>query len=171
MTLDARLAEQVLELVGSAWPRERWRTSDLLGRVTLFSEDREAGSVLRRGLRSQQMRLLVPVPSDLTPPPPLRPDLPRLLLATLPTLQSRPDLLRFLSLDESRVRARLTEQGPSLYWLDSNADVRLLITAQTRDELGEAARAFVMLERAPGPGRCARAAPSFTASSILATPA
>jgi len=163
VTLDATLAEQLLELVDSTWPRERWRMADLFARVQILSEEAEAAAILRQGLRPRALQRRVPLPAQLTAPPTLPPPLPRLIVATLATLQSRPDVLQLFALDAGAVRSRLSEQGSSLYWLDADDGLRVLLTAQTHGTLVEAAGAFAMLQRPPGPGWTAlQAAPAMS---------
>jgi hypothetical protein len=152
VTLDATFAEQLLELVDSIWPRERWRMADLFGRVQILSEEGDAAAILRQGLRPRALQQRVPLPAELTFPPTLPPPLPRLIVATLATLQSRPDALQLFALDAQSVRARLSEQGPSLYWLESGDELRVLLTAQTHEGLLQAARAFAALQRPPERG-------------------
>jgi len=152
VTLDATLAEQLLELVDSIWPPERWRMIDLFARLEILSEEREAALTLQQGLRPRAVQRWVPLPPGVTFRPLFPPPLPRLILATLPTLQSRPDVLQVFGLDAASVRARLFQHGSSLYWLHGDDDPRILLTARTHEGLVQAARVFAALPRPPGPG-------------------
>jgi len=93
----------------------------------------------------------VPLPADLTSLGTLTPPVPRVVVASLATLQTRPDVLQLFELDADGVRSRLSAHGPSLYCLDDD-DPRVLITARTRDDLLEAVRAFAALQQPPGLG-------------------
>jgi hypothetical protein len=152
VTLDASLGKLLLQLLDSAWPRERWRLSDVMSRVVAFSEDRESGALLRAGLRAQSMYLSSPVPPELSLPESLSPPAPRLILATLHTLRERPDVLRLLHLELASASAQVSASGPSLYWVDDDSGPALLLTGATTESLQAATRAFVGLQRLPPPG-------------------
>jgi hypothetical protein len=151
VTVDAALADSLLGLVDSAWPRQRWRMADLFGRMLLASEDREAASLLQASIRARSVYRWAPLPEDLTSPNELA-SLPRIVMATLPTLQTRSDVLRLFALEVGDVQLRLSRHGSGVYSTESDAGVQLLVTAQSRDGLIEAARAFAALQRPPAPG-------------------
>jgi hypothetical protein len=69
----ARHLGELLQLLDSAWPRERWRLADVMSRVVVFSEDRESEALLRAGLRAKSMYLYSPVPQELGLPESLSP--------------------------------------------------------------------------------------------------
>jgi hypothetical protein len=152
VTLDSTFAEQMLELLDSTWPPERWRMSDLFARVQILSEAGDAAAILGQGLRPRALQQRVPLPAELASPPTLPAPLPWLIVATLATLQSRPDALQLFALDAESVRSRLSDHGSSLYWLEGDDELRVLLTAPTHEGLLQTARAFAALQRPPGPG-------------------
>lgn len=152
ITLDASLAEHMLQIVDSHWPRERWRLEDVTRQLVVFSDDRAAAAQVRRGLRPSSLYSYVPVPEELAVPTAAARPVPRLVVATLSTLQQRPDVLRLFGLSPASARARVAEQGASLLWSDTADGGAMLLTAASRAQLRDAAQALSELSLAPTPG-------------------
>ncbi|MEY4545556.1 MAG: hypothetical protein RL685_1751 [Pseudomonadota bacterium] len=150
--LDASLSEQLLELLPTAWPRERWRMADVLTRMVLFSDKSELVKEVQQGLRSRSVHSYVPVPSQLSLPDSVPRPVPRLVLATLATLRARPEVLRAFGLSLSTTRTRVTKHGASLFWVEESQGPLLLVAAPTQASLLVASRTFASLQTVPEPG-------------------
>lgn len=151
VALDASLADHLLQLVESDWPRARWRMADVTRRLVVFSDDREAAAIVREGLRSASLSSYVPVPEHLNASG-AGESAPRLIVATVATLQKRPDLLESLGLDLASARARVHQQGASLFASDGTQGLSMLVTAASRERLQAAAKSFCSQPLAPAPG-------------------
>lgn len=163
VTLDASLAEHLVQLIASDWPRERWRLGDVTRSLVAFSDDPQAAELLRESLRPYSLYTYEPVPDDLGLSPEVSQPVARLVVATVATLRQRPDVLELFGEPWPSVRRRVSAEGASVLWRDGGAAVSMLLTAGTRAALRDAIRALSELPAVPADG--------WTALRARATPA
>lgn len=151
--LDAALGEQLLGLVQTAWPPERWRPRDAFARVVVLSDDVAASQPFERAIRASRLERHAPLPSDVKAVLGSDAPGPRVVFTTLQTLRARPDVLEPFALELGAVAWQLARQGTSVYWRDDERGVPLvLVVAPHARALSEGAAALGARETLPPAG-------------------
>lgn len=151
--IDAALGEQVLGLVQTAWPPERWRPRDVFARVVVLADEAAATQPFERAIRAARLARFTPLPADLKAALGGDAPGPRVVLTTLQTLRGRRDVLEPFGLELNAVEWQLARQGPSVYWRDDDRGVPLvLVVAPQAAALREAAQVLGAAATAPPPG-------------------